>query len=463
MAFAERAGGEHTGDTSSIKTVAAASFIGTTIEWYDFFLYGTAAALVFNELFFPTFNPAAGTVAAFATFGVGFFARPFAGVVFGHFGDKVGRKAMLVTTLVLMGVATFVIGLLPTYASIGIMAPILLVLVRFIQGLGIGGEWGGAVLMSVEHSPPERRGFYGSWPQMGVPAGLLLSTAVFAAVQALTSDAAFLAWGWRIPFLVSIVLVGVGLFIRLKILESPSFQHVKDTGTAASTPIRDVLRRHPRRLLAAVGMRVAENVYFPLLTVFVLTYGVDEVGLAKGTLLTGIIISSALGLITIPLWAALSDRVGRRPVYLAGAIFSLVFIMPFFWLIDTGTPVLIWLALFLGVNVGHNLMYAPQATYFAELFPTRMRYSGVSLAYQVTAAFAGGLAPLIATLLLAANGGGPALVAAYAAATAAITAVSAFLAPETYRDAMDEEPASDRRLFTRRPADAAVTEPVARG
>jgi len=295
VSFAERAGGESTGQAGSTKTVAAASLIGTTIEWYDFFLYGTAAALVFNKLFFPTFDSATGTVAAFATFGVGFFARPFAGVVFGHYGDRVGRKAMLVTTLMLMGVATFVIGLLPTYGSVGIMAPILLVVVRFVQGLGIGGEWGGAVLMSVEHAPRERRGFYGSWPQMGVPAGLLLSTAVFATVQALTSDATFLAWAWRIPFLVSIVLVGVGVFIRLKVLESPAFRHVRETDTTEPRPIREVLRRHPRRILVAVGMRVAESVYFPLLTVWVLTYGVDEVGLDKSTLLTGVIISSALG------------------------------------------------------------------------------------------------------------------------------------------------------------------------
>ncbi len=422
-------------------------FIGTTIEWYDFFLYGTAAALVFNKLFFPELDPAVGTIAAFATYGVGFFARPFAGVVFGHLGDRIGRKAVLVTTLMLMGLATFAVGLLPTYDSIGILAPILLVVVRFIQGLGIGGEWGSAVLMAVEHAPKGKRGFYGSWPQTGVPAGLLLSTTAFATVQALTSEAAFLAWGWRIPFLVSAVLVGVGLFIRLRIEESPAFRQLQET--EAASPIREVLRSHPRRLLAAVGMRVAENVYFPLLTVFVLTYGVDEAGIAKGTLLTGVIIAAALGLVAIPGWAALSDRIGRRPVYATGAVFSLLFIMPFFWLVDTGTPVLIWLAIVLAVNVGHNLMYAPQATYFAELFATRVRCSGVSLAYQVTSAFAGGLAPLIATLLLAANGGRPELVAAYAAATAVITIIALALAPETYRDDIEPEAAPRQRRSTR--------------
>ncbi len=293
---------ESGGATQSVKKVAAASFIGTTIEWYDFFLSGTAAALGFGDLFFPNAEPLVGTLLAFSTYAVGFAARPIGGVVFGHYGDRIGRKSMLVLSLLIMGVATFLIGILPTYASIGVVAPMLLVVLRFAQGIGVGGEWGGAVLMSVEHAPKGRRGFFGSWPQMGVPAGLLLSTAVFAIVQAMTSEAAFMSWGWRVPFLVSAVLVGVGLFIRLKLMESPAFQRVKETNTEASKPIVDVIRKYPREVLVAMGMRVAENGCFYILTVFVLAYGEDELGLAKGTMLTGVIIAAAIGLFTVPLW-----------------------------------------------------------------------------------------------------------------------------------------------------------------
>src|ERR671923_381302 len=307
------ASNDQTSERSSIRQVVAASFIGTTIEWYDFFLYGTAAALVFNKLFFPKVEPSSGTLLALAPYGVGFAARPLGGIVFGHFGDRIGRKAMLVLSLLIMGVATFLIGAMPTYAAIGIWAPIILVLLRIAQGIGVGGEWGGAVLMSVEHAPRGRRGFFGSWPQMGVPAGLLLSTTVFAVVQAVTSEAAFMAWGWRVPFLASIVLVAVGLFIRLKLMESPAFERVKETKTEAPRPIVDVVRKYPREVLIAMGMRVAENGAFYVLTVFVLAYGEDELGLSKGTMLTGVIIAAAIGLFTVPLWGALSDRIGRKP------------------------------------------------------------------------------------------------------------------------------------------------------
>jgi MHS family shikimate/dehydroshikimate transporter-like MFS transporter len=316
MESLERLGGQQAGETQSVKKVAAASFIGTTIEWYDFFLYGTAAALVFGDLFFPEAEPLVGTLLAFSTYAVGFVARPIGGVVFGHYGDRIGRKSMLVLSLLIMGIATFLIGVLPTYASIGVIAPMLLVVLRFAQGIGVGGEWGGAVLMSVEHAPQGRRGFFGSWPQMGVPAGLLLSTAVFAFVQAVTSEAAFMSWGWRVPFLASIVLVGVGLFIRLKLMESPAFERVKETKTEAPRPIVDVVRKYPREVLVAMGMRVAENGCFYILTVFVLSYGEEELGLGKSTMLTGVIIAAAIGLFTVPLWGALSDRIGRKPLYL---------------------------------------------------------------------------------------------------------------------------------------------------
>ncbi len=438
------------GRTQSVRKVALASFVGTTIEWYDFFLYGTAAALVFGDLFFPEAEPLVGTLLAFSTYAVGFAARPIGGIVFGHFGDRVGRKSMLVLSLLIMGVATFLIGLLPTFASIGVMAPILLVVLRFAQGIGVGGEWGGAVLMSVEHAPPGRRGFFGSWPQMGVPAGLLLSTSAFAIVQAMTSEAAFLSWGWRIPFLASAVLVAVGLFIRLRLMESPAFHRVKETKTEAPKPIVDVVRKYPREVLVAMGMRVAENGAFYILTVFVLAYGEDELGLSTNTMLTGVIIAAAIGLVTVPLFGALSDRVGRRPLYLAGAVVTTLWAFPLFGLLNTESPVLIWLAIVVGVNLGHDLMYGPQAAYFAELFGTRVRYSGASLGYQLASVFAGGFAPLIATALLAAGDGSPTLVALYVTAMGLISVVATLFARETYRKDVDADEAEERELVRER-------------
>jgi MHS family shikimate/dehydroshikimate transporter-like MFS transporter len=441
----ERLGGQGEGQTSSIRQVATASFIGTTIEWYDFFLYGTAAALVFGQLFFPGEDPLIGTLLAFATYGVGFAARPFGGIVFGHFGDRVGRKSMLVLSLLIMGVATFIIGLLPTYQSIGILAPALLVLMRLLQGVGVGGEWGGAVLMATEHSPRGRRGFYGSWPQMGVPAGLLLSTGVFAIFSGVLPEEAFLAWGWRIPFLLSIVLVGVGLFIRLRLMETPAFTQVKETGTEARMPILDVLRTYPRNVLLAMGMRMAENGVFYILTAFVLTYITQQVGLSDQVGLTGVIIASCVGLAAIPFWGALSDRVGRRPVYLWGAVFSLVMAFPFFWLLDSGVAPLVWLAIVLGVNVGHNAMYGPQAAFFSELFGTRVRYSGASLGYQLASVLAGGFSPLIAVALLSAYGT-YVPIAIYMTALCLITIVSVVLATETFQSDVEATQEEERRL-----------------
>ena len=438
------------GGTQSIKKVATASFIGTTIEWYDFFLYGTAAALVFGELFFPESEPLIGTLLALGTYAVGFAARPIGGIVFGHFGDRIGRKSMLVLSLLIMGIATFLIGVLPTFTSIGIMAPILLVTLRFAQGIGVGGEWGGAVLMSVEHAPKGRRGFFGSWPQMGVPAGLLLSTGAFAAVQAMTSEAAFMSWGWRVPFLASAILVVVGLFIRLKIMESPAFERVKETKTEAPKPIVDVVRKYPREVLTAMGMRVGENGCFYILTVFVLAYGEEELGLAKGTMLTGVIIAAALGLVTVPLWGHLSDRFGRKPLYLAGAVITTLWAFPLFGLINTESPVLIWISIAIGINLGHDLMYGPQAAYFSELFGTRVRYSGASLGYQLASVFAGGFAPLIATALLAANGGDPLLVALYMVGLGLVSVIATLFAPETLHKDVHEDEDEERELVRER-------------
>ena len=450
-------------DKRNLRRVVAASFIGTTIEWYDFFLYGTAAALVFGELFFPGSSPLIGTLSAFGTFAVGFAARPLGGIVFGHFGDRIGRKTMLVLSLMIMGIATFLIGCLPTHASIGIAAPILLVLLRFAQGIGVGGEWGGAVLMSVEHAPKGKRGLFGAFPQMGVPAGLLLSTVVFTVVQNLTTEDAFLAWGWRIPFLVSIVLVAVGLFVRLAVLESPAFKQVKETKTEVDVPLVELVKTHKRDVLTAMGMRIAENGCFYIFTVFVLAYGEDTLNLSKNTMLTGVIIAAAIGLFTVPLYGAMSDRFGRRKLYMAGALFSLAFAFPFFALLDTKEPVLIWLAIVLAVNVGHDLMYGPQAAYFSELFATRMRYTGASVGYQLASVFGGGFAPLIAVALLAAGGGEPYLVVLYMIGMSLITVVATFYARETFRsDLADSDahlrPPSER--FVRKPADDRETAEV---
>ena len=421
----------------SIRHVILASFIGTTIEWYDFFLYGTAAALVFNRLFFPNVDSFTGTLSAFGTFAVGFIARPFGGLIFGHFGDRLGRKSMLVTSLLIMGVATFVIGLLPTYHTIGVLAPILLVSMRFAQGIGVGGEWGGAVLMAVEHSRGKKRGFHGSWPQMGVPAGLLLSTIVFSICSSVLTETQFLTWGWRLPFLLSVALIGVGLFIRLRILETPAFLHQRQDEETRQLPITALLRSYPRNVLIGIGMRFAENGTFYILTVFALSYGESYLKLPRSTMLTGVILSSFIGLFTIPAFGALSDRIGRRPVYLGGALFTMFFAFPFFWLLDTRSSLLIWLAIILGVNLGHDAMYGPQAAFFSELFGTRVRYTGASLSYQLSSVFAGGFAPLIATGLLAKFGS--AGVAAYVVIMALITVVSTVLAAETFRTDLSEE------------------------
>ncbi len=415
---------------NSIRTVAFASFIGTTIEWYDFFLYGTAAALVFNRLFFPTFDPLMGTLAAFGTYAVGFVARPVGGIVIGHFGDKIGRKSMLVLTLMIMGVATFLIGLLPTYEQIGPWAAFLLVLLRIAQGFGVGGEWGGAVLMAVEHAPPGRRGYYGSWPQIGVPAGLLVSTAVFSYFSAMPEDQ-FLAWGWRVPFLLSAVLVVIGMIIRVRIVETPSFARVKAEAREERQPIIQVLRRYPREVLLAMGARFAENGAFYIYSAFVLTYATQKVQVDRQMVLNGILLAAALELGAIPLFGALSDRIGRRPVYLFGAAMTVLWAYPFFALIDTGNQTYVWLALAVAFVFSHSAMYGPQGAFLSELFGASVRYSGASLGAQLASVVAGGPAPLIATWLLAETAVPRTWLAVYLAIMGIITLLAVFIASET--------------------------------
>ena len=428
----------------SIQVVALASLIGTTIEWYDFFLYGTAAALVLNKLFFPTFDPLSGTLASLATYSVGFIARPIGGIVIGHYGDKIGRKSMLVLTLVLMGTATFLIGLLPTYAIIGPFAPVLLVVLRSVQGFGVGGEWGGAVLMAVEHAPKGKRGFYGSWPQIGVPAGLLLANLVYRPFSRLPEEA-FLSWGWRVPFILSIVLVAVGLVIRVRILETPAFMRVKETRQEARQPILEVVARYPREVLLAMGARLAENGAFYLYTVFVLVYAAQHVHMNSSIVLSGLILAAAVEVAAIPIYGALSDRIGRRPIYLFGAIMTAVLAYPTFWMLDTGSAVLVRLALLLSLALSHAAMYAPQGAFFSELFGARVRYSGASLGVQLSSVLAGGLSPLIAISFLQ-HGYGRGALSLYLMGMAIVTIVAVFVASETmHQDIENMGEATERR------------------
>jgi metabolite-proton symporter len=416
---------------TSIRLVALASLVGTSIEWYDFFLYNTAAALVFNKLFFPTFDPFAGTMLSFATYAVGFAARPIGAIVIGHYGDKVGRRSMLVLTLMMMGIATVCVGLLPTYASIGIWASVLLVVLRLVQGFGVGGQWGGAVLMTVEHAPAGKRGFYGSWPQIGVPAGLLTSTIVFRLFLRGLPAEQFLSWGWRIPFLLSIVLVAIGLLIRMKILETPSFEKIKQTHSVARQPVVEVLRKYPKQVLQAAGARCAENGAFYIYSAFMLVYATRHAHIDSDVALLGIMIASACEFIAVPAYGALTDRIGRRPVYMFGAIMTAVLAFPLFWLFDTGSTPLVILALLLVFLCSHAPMYAPQGAFFSELFGTSVRYSGASLGAQLSAAVAGGFSPLIATALLPTYG--PNAIALYIILMAVITIIAVWSATETMR------------------------------
>jgi MFS transporter, MHS family, shikimate and dehydroshikimate transport protein len=454
MSVVERLGGEDTGRDNSVGKVAVASTIGATIEWYDFFLYGTAAGLIFNQLFFPPGNPTAGTLAAYATFAAGFVARPVGGFIFGHFGDRIGRKTMLVLTLLIMGVATFAIGLVPTYAQIGIWAPIILLTLRVLQGIGLGGEWGGAVLMAVEHAPEGRRGFFGSWPQIGVGAGLLLGPAVFGVLSIVLPEEIFLSWGWRAAFLLSGVLVAVGMYIRLQIMESPAFTEIKESSDEAKVPFLELLRTQPKEAFLSLGSRFAEGVSFNVYGVFVISYITAQLKLPMTTALLGVSVAAAIMCVLTPVYGALSDRVGRRPVFAVGAVAFGLFAIPSFLLFNTRQTVWIVLALVVAFGIIHPAMEGVLSSFWSELFDTRVRYTGVSFAYQFSGIFASGLTPLIATWLLSAGGGRPWFLGAYMMGAALVTVISVFALRETYRE--DIEPA-------RVPTTSREPEPAAKG
>ena len=430
-------GGPSSGSSgTSIGKVVFASLVGTAVEWYDFFLYGSAAALVFGALFFPEADPVNATLLAFGTYAVGFVARPLGGVVFGHFGDRVGRKKMLVVALMLMGVATFAIGLLPTYASIGVAAPILLLVCRLLQGFAVGGEWGGAVLMAAEHGDEARRGFWSSWPQAGVPLGNLLATGVLFVLAAFQSDADFEAWGWRIPFLLSAVLVLIGLYVRLQLEESPVYQEAKaeiaEKKTGAShLPLIEVIKTYPKEVFIAMGMRMAENISYYIFTIISITYVTTYLEEDKGLILKMLLIGAAFQFFLIPALGALSDKVGRRPLYLVGAVGVGVWTFVFFGLLDTMSAGNVLLAVIVGLFF-HSLMYAPQAAFFSELFGTSVRYTGASVGYQLASIFAGAMAPIIAVELLGSvSEKNTFAVGLYVAAASVITIVAVLFAKET--------------------------------
>jgi metabolite-proton symporter len=436
---------------TNIIRVVAASMAGTAVEWYDFFLYGVAAAVVFPAVFFPSDDPAVGTLLALGTFAIGFVARPLGGLVFGHYGDKIGRKKLLVISLVSMGAATFAIGLLPGYATIGLAAPLLLVVLRLVQGFAIGGEWGGAVLIVSEHGDPARRGYWASWPQAGVPVGQLLANALLFLLAAVQSEEAFQSWGWRIPFLLSAVLVLIGLYIRLSIEESPVFRaaQAREAARVAGggrevVPIVDVFRRYPREVFTAMGARFVENVSYYIFTIVITTYMTKRLGLPSSFVLGAVLIGTAVHLVVIPVWGALSDRFVRRPIYLVGAAGVGVWAFAFIALIDTGNFALTTLAV-IGGLVFHAAMYGPQAAFLSELFGTKVRYSGTSVGYQLASVVAGGLAPIIAVALYTSFGTGYA-VSVYVALSALVTIV----AVATYGETRHRDLAEDHAITTTR-------------
>ena len=410
-----------------IRAVVA-SAVGTTIEWYDFFLYGVAAALVFPRIFFPESDRFTGTLLAFSTYFVGFVARPFGAAIFGHYGDRIGRKAALIATLVLMGVATMGIGLVPGYDQIGIWGALLLVVGRVMQGVGVGGEWGGSVLLAGEWTDPKRRGFTTSWAQFGAPAGLMLANGAVSIVTHATSEEQFLAWGWRVPFLISFVLVFIGLYIRIGILETPVFARLKARGKVEKTPVREVLRRNWREVILTALLRTGQQTPFYIFTTYILTYGTQVLGLSRGLLLNLVMLQASISLFTIPLFGHISDLIGRRKITAIGCVVMMIFPFAYFGMLDTGVMALQALAILMALPL-HDLQYGPQAAFISESFPGSLRYSGASLGYQLASITAGGPAPIVALFLFRTYGTSMA-VAAYCALSGLVSLVCVWLLHE---------------------------------
>ena len=416
-----------------LRRAIVAGAVGTAIEWYDFFLYSTITGLVFARLYFPRADPLVGTLEAFGVYAVGFVARPIGAAIFGHYGDRLGRKAALIATLMLMGVATFLVALVPTYTQIGIWGAILLTVLRFVQGIGVGGEWGGSVLLAMEWAQSNRhRGFIASWPQFGVPAGLFLANLAVLGSSAL-SGPHFITWGWRIPFLLSLVLVGVGLWVRLGILETPVFARLAADRKVQRTPVLDVIRQYPREIVLTALCRMAEQAPFYLFTAFVFAYGTDTLHLSRNLLLGAVLAASAVSFVSIPFFGHLSDRVGRKRVYMLGAALTGVFGFVYFRLLDTRSPTLVAVAIILSL-IPHDMLYGPQAALIAESFPARLRYSGASLGYQLSSVVAGGPAPLIATWLFSAYHSGTAIAVFVLACAVTTLVATAFLNDYTNKD-----------------------------
>ena len=411
----------------TIRRVVASALVGATIEWYDFFLYGVVAGIVFNKLYFPASDPVVATLLAYTTFAVGFVTRPLGGILFGHFGDKLGRKSMLILTLMIMGVATFLIGLVPTYESIGVWAPIALLLLRVAQGIGLGGEWGGAVLMAYEYAPKEKRGFYASLPQVGLAIGLCMASGVVALLSSLLSDAQFLAWGWRVAFLLSGVMVFVGMYIRLAVKETPEFAAIKARNEASAIPFFDMFRRYPGNVLKGMGARYIDGVFFNVFGVFSIAYLTSTLKISRTDALIGVMAAALVMIVTIPLFGRLSDRIGRTRVYFWGSLITALSAFPGFWLMTTsgGSILTIWLAIVVPFGVFYASVYGPEAALFCDLFDAKVRYTGISFVYQFSGIFASGITPIIATALLKSGGGQPWQICAYVLFAGVVSALSA--------------------------------------